>query len=76
MSLNLDGFREPIVGAIITLPIANYHSLVKLENSLLWEEMLQLILPDLKETNRLQWWGRATFKSTSPFRYLLVTKAI
>ena len=53
MSLNLEGFENKIEGATLVLTIANTHPLLKLANALPWETLLELILPDLKETKQL-----------------------
>ena len=56
MSLNLEGFENKIEGATLVLTVDNNHPLLKLANALPWETLLELILPDLKETKQLLWW--------------------
>ncbi len=56
MSLNLDAFTEQVESSSIALNIHSNHPLIKLSNALPWEHLLTLILPDLKETQRLRWW--------------------
>ena len=54
MSLNYEGFDATVEGTTISIEVFNNHPLLKLANTLPWEDMLQIILPDLKETNRLR----------------------
>ena len=56
MSLNLEGFDNKIEGTTLALTVDNNHPLLKLANALPWETLLELILPDLKETQQLLWW--------------------
>ncbi|KTD16946.1 transposase [Legionella jordanis] len=56
MSLDVDGFDEPVAGDSVTIAISNDHRLMKLAQKLPWEEMLKLVLPDLQRTDRKHWW--------------------
>ena len=56
MSLNLEGFDNKIEGTTLALTVDDNHPLLKLANALPWETLLELILPDLKETKQLLWW--------------------
>ena len=56
MSLDLDGFTNEIEGSEVTIKISSDHRLLKLARNLPWGEMLDIILPDLKHTERKCWW--------------------
>lgn len=56
MALDTEGFDQKVVGGIVSLIVNESHSLIKLCNSLPWQELLEIILPDLKRTNKLLWW--------------------
>jgi hypothetical protein len=53
MSLDVNGFDEPVTGGTATITVGNDHRLVKLAQKLPWDEMLQLVLPDLQRTEAL-----------------------
>ena len=55
MSLDVDGFDEPVTGGCVAIAISNDHHLMKLAQKLPWEEMLKLVLPDLQRTDRKHW---------------------
>ena len=42
MSLDVDGFDEPVTGGCVAIAISNDHHLMKLAQKLPWEEMLKL----------------------------------
>ncbi|BCA93679.1 IS5 family transposase [Legionella antarctica] len=56
MSLDVNGFDEPVTGGTATITVGNDHRLVKLAQKLPWDEMLQLVLPDLQRTEKKHWW--------------------
>jgi len=56
MSLDTEGFSEPIQGGKIVITITPEHRLLKLARHLSWEDMLNAILPDLQRTERKRWW--------------------
>ncbi len=56
MSLDVNGFDEPVTGGVVTITISNDHCLIKLSQKLPWDEMLQLVLPDLQRTDKKHWW--------------------
>lgn len=56
MSLDVSGFEEEVVGAQVIIRITEQHPLVKLANTLPWEDGLAVILPDLQRTEKLWWW--------------------
>lgn len=56
MSLDVDGFSNEIEGGEVTIKINSDHRLLKLARNLPWDEMLDIILPDLKCTERKCWW--------------------
>lgn len=47
MSLDVNGFEKEISGQKVTIEITDNHPLTKLANQLPWQEMLEIILPDL-----------------------------
>ncbi|STO91754.1 transposase [Fluoribacter dumoffii] len=56
MSLDVGGFDEQVTGDTITITISNEHRLIKLAQKIPWDEMLKLVLPDLKRTDKKRWW--------------------
>lgn len=56
MALDIDGFDREVKGSIVSLVIDEKHPLIKLCNALPWQELLEMILPDLKRTSKLLWW--------------------
>ena len=56
MSLDVDGFTKDIEGGEVMIKISSDHRLLKLARNLPWEEMLEVILPDLKRTEKKCWW--------------------
>jgi IS5 family transposase len=56
MSINIDGFSNPILARDVVIAIAAKHPLVVLANTLPWEQMLALVLPDLQRTEHCCWW--------------------
>jgi IS5 family transposase len=52
MSLDVDGFSEIVSGGVDSIVVAPGHRLIKLAQSLPWEEMLVLVLPDLQCTDK------------------------
>jgi hypothetical protein len=58
MSLDVDGFTKDIEGGEVTIKISSDHRLLKLARNLPWDEMLEVILPDLKRTEKnVGGWG-------------------
>lgn len=59
MSFNLNGFNQDITGQKVIIEVKETHPLIKLTNKLPWQEILDLILPDLQNTeNNKYWLGR------------------
>ncbi|HGF1595809.1 TPA: transposase [Legionella pneumophila] len=56
MSLDGDGFTEVVSGGVVSITIDGEHRLVKLAQKLPWEDMLELIVPDLQRTEKKHWW--------------------
>ncbi len=56
MSLDIDGFISDIEGGEVVIKISSEHRLLKLARNLFWDEMLKIILPDLKRTEKKCWW--------------------
>ena len=52
MSFDTQGFDQAVTGTTITLNIADQHPLIKLAQTLPWPDLLDLILPDLKQTEK------------------------
>ncbi len=58
MSFCLDGLQgEPIGKMRIMIKLTGQESLIQLANTLNWDKLVQLVLPDLKQTTGcLKWW--------------------
>ncbi len=57
MSIDKTGLKSKLISKSILINIANSHPLLQLGNDLDWEELAQLVLPDLKSTtNKGKWW--------------------
>ncbi|MCP4473292.1 MAG: hypothetical protein GY821_01705 [Gammaproteobacteria bacterium] len=56
MSLDTSSFDEQVVGESVTMVIDNSHPLIKLAQRLPWQEILKIVLPDIKKTEKLKWW--------------------
>jgi hypothetical protein len=57
MNLDMEGFVQDIQSGQVTIMVDEGHPLLKLARSLPWEKLLQIVLPDLKHTERLAWWA-------------------
>ena len=55
---SIDGFTNYIEGGDVMVKISSDHRLLKLARNLPWDDMLEVILPDLKRTERKCWWMR------------------
>lgn len=56
MSLDVSGFEDFGVGKEVVVRVGDKHPLLLLCSALPWSDMLALVLPDLKRTERLCWW--------------------
>ena len=56
MSLDVEGFTEPVQGGMVTIDVKQNHRLLKLARHLPWEAMLEMVLADLQRTQRNCWW--------------------
>ncbi|OCH97627.1 hypothetical protein A8135_14140 [Legionella jamestowniensis] len=56
MILDVNGFDEQVSGGSIMITVDNNHRLIKLAQKFTWDEMLQLVLPDLQHTDKKHWW--------------------
>lgn len=56
MSLDVNGFTNELDGCEVVVKIDNNHRLLKLARNLPWDKILEIILPDLKRTERKCWW--------------------
>lgn len=56
MALDVEGFDQKVTGGVVSLAVNETHPLIKLCNVLPWQQLLEIILPDLKKTNKLLWW--------------------
>lgn len=55
MGISLKGFGQQLSGSTITLKIADSHRLVKLGNAIDWQALADIVMPDLKATEK-GWW--------------------
>lgn len=69
MSLDVDGFTNMIEGGDVLIKISTDHKLLKLASQMPWNEMLELILPDLQRTEKSigGWEGRYECEFISEF---------
>ena len=56
MSLDTSSFDKPINGCEIEMVVTDKHPLIKLGQQLPWDEILSIVLPDLKNTEKKLWW--------------------
>lgn len=56
MSLDVNGFTNIMEGGEVVIKINTDHKLLKLARQMPWNEMLQLIIPDLQRTEKKHWW--------------------
>jgi hypothetical protein len=56
MSLYCAGLRAKSKSISIAVRVSSRHSLIRLANALDWQEMSEIVLPDLKQTARGFWW--------------------
>lgn len=56
MSLDVNGFAELVNGGLVSIVVEPGHRLIKLAQNLPWEELLELVLPDLQCTDKKHWW--------------------
>jgi IS5 family transposase len=56
MSLDVDEFAKDIEGGEVMIKISSDHRLLKLVCHLPWDDMFEVILPDLKRTEKKCWW--------------------
>ena len=72
MSINHSGLKGKLKSVVIAIQVNANHKLVKLANSLSWSELADITLPDLRKTNKSQWWrGRPIQLRTHLSVYLL-----
>lgn len=73
MSLNVDGFDKIVQSGNVTITITNQHPLIKLAQSLVWDDLLAFILHDLQQSTvkKLWWRGRPLYLRTHLGIYLL-----
>ena len=55
MSLDVNGFTDEINGGDVVIHIDGKHRLLKLARKLPWDEMLDVIVPDLQRTECARW---------------------
>lgn len=56
MSLDITGIDKNPIGQKLTIEISDNHPLIRLANKLPWEDILAIILPDLQNTQKEQYW--------------------
>lgn len=73
MSLCTQGNQSRLATCKITIDVNESHPLIKLANTLNWQQLTDLVLPDLKSsTTKLKWWmGRKLNIRTHLGAYLL-----
>ena len=72
MSFKLDSFDKEVSSDVVSVKITPSHPLLKLAKALPWEAMLDMVLPDLKRTEKQLWWrGRPLRISVHLGIYLL-----
>jgi len=61
MSFDLSGLKSQVVARNVIIEIDDKNPLIQLANSLLWDELAEIVFPDLKATTKNQkWWlGRS-----------------
>ncbi|NDH69222.1 MAG: hypothetical protein EBY22_15250 [Gammaproteobacteria bacterium] len=73
MSLDVDGFTKDIEGGEVMIRVSSDHRLLKLARNLPWDEMLEVILPDLKRTEKKMLVAETAHTSAYPFGRLYFT---
>jgi len=73
MGFCISGIDEKLVDSKVVIHVANTHPLIKLANTIDWKQLIELVLPDLKNsTAKLKWWfGRKLCLRTHLGVYLL-----
>lgn len=73
MGLRDSGFEKEVQGTVVTINVNGSHPLLKLANKLSWEELLDWVIPDLKQTTAkgLWWKGRPLYIRVHLGIYLL-----
>lgn len=56
MSFDLHGFDKEVDSSKVSIKITSHHPLLKLAKALPWETLLDIVLPDLKRTEKRLWW--------------------
>jgi transposase, IS5 family len=60
MSIDYSGINDKLKSATIEIEVDEKQDLIKLANALEWERLAQIVLLDLKDTPKQQWWrGRS-----------------
>lgn len=56
MSFDQSGLNSKVIAKNVVIEIAGKNPLIQLANSLLWNKLVEMILPDLKMTTKNKWW--------------------
>jgi hypothetical protein len=57
MSIDQSGFNSKITARNVVVEVKNRHPLIQLANALPWNELAEMVLPDLKATTKKnKWW--------------------
>ncbi len=56
MSFDESGLNSKVTAKNVVVEIAGKNPLIQLANSLLWNKLAEMILPDLKMTTKNKWW--------------------
>src|SRR3990167_1099220 len=61
MSIDYSGLNDKIVGRDMLITVKNNHPLIQLAQALSWDDLAEIVMPDLKSTTKKgRWWmGRA-----------------
>ncbi len=56
MSIDDSGIKCKVAAEVVQITISDSHPLIQLANALNWENLVEIILPDLKKTAKGCWW--------------------
>jgi hypothetical protein len=57
MSIDQSGLNSKVVAKNVVVEVKDKNPLIQLANSLLWNELAEMVLPDLKATTKKEkWW--------------------
>lgn len=56
MSIDESGIKDKVSSTTIAISLRESHPLLKLANALPWQELMDIVLPDLQKTAKGKWW--------------------